>query len=194
MNLPEIETERLILRSFTEADLEALYRLLKDETVNTFLPWFPVKNLEETKDFFEERLVTSDRESAGYHYAICLKQDRVPVGYVNVEMDDSHDFGYGLLADFWHRGIVTEAGMAVIAQLQADGVPYITATHDVHNPRSGAVMQRLGMQYQYSYKERWMPKDIPVIFRMYQRNLDGRTERVYRAYWEQSEEHFVELL
>ena len=67
--------------------------------------------------------------------------------------DDSHDLGYGLRREFWRRGLVTEAGRAVIDRLKRDGVPYITATHDVNNPRSGEVMRRLGMRYQYSYEE-----------------------------------------
>ena len=37
-NTPVLETERLILRKFTGEDIEALYLLLKDEEVNTFLP------------------------------------------------------------------------------------------------------------------------------------------------------------
>ena len=45
--------------------------------------------------------------------------------------------------------------------------PYITATHDVNNPRSGKVMQAIGMKYQYSYEEYWQPKLYLVTFRMY---------------------------
>ena len=44
MNTPELKTERLILRKFTDRDINALFLILKDEEVNTFLPWFPVKN------------------------------------------------------------------------------------------------------------------------------------------------------
>ncbi|WP_418216695.1 GNAT family N-acetyltransferase, partial [Bilophila wadsworthia] len=65
---------------------------------------------------------------------------------------------YGLLKAFWRNGIVTEAANAVIHQVKKDGIPYITATHDIKNPRSGNVMKRLGMLYQYSYKEQWQPK------------------------------------
>lgn len=43
MNKPTIETERLILRKFTEKDIEALYEIYSDEEVNRFLPWFPLK-------------------------------------------------------------------------------------------------------------------------------------------------------
>ena len=121
-----------------------------------------------------------------------MKENDYPVGYVNVSMDDSYDFGYGLRREFWHRGIITEAGQAVIEQLLRDGIPYITATHDVNNPRSGSVMKRLGMKYRYSYQEQWQPKNIQVIFRMYQLNLDGNECRIYQKYWDKSEVHFIE--
>lgn len=55
MNTPVLETERLILRKFTEQDMEALFLILQDEDVNKFLPWYPVKDMDETKRFYEER-------------------------------------------------------------------------------------------------------------------------------------------
>ena len=62
----------------------------------------------------------------------------------------------------------------MIERVRAAGWPFLTATHDVNNPRSGAVMRKLGMRYAYSYREHWMPKDISVVYRMYQINLDGQ--------------------
>ena len=44
-----IETDRLILRKFEESDMEAIYSLLSDEEVNTFLPWYPVKDMAEAR-------------------------------------------------------------------------------------------------------------------------------------------------
>ena len=78
MNTPMLETERLILRKFTENDLEALFLILKDEEVNRFLPWFPMKNLEETREFYEERYAAQYAKPQGYAYAICLKEDGYP--------------------------------------------------------------------------------------------------------------------
>lgn len=192
MNTPCLETDRLILRKFTEDDLKALYYIHSDEEVNRFLPWFPLRNMEDARAFYEERFMSRYREDRAYNYAVCLKENDYPVGYVNVSMDDSYDFGYGLRREFWHRGIITEAGKAVIEQLLRDGIPYITATHDVNNPRSGRVMKRLGMKYRYSYQEQWQPKNIQVIFRMYQLNLDGNESRIYQRYWNKSEVHFIE--
>lgn len=53
-------------------------------------------------------------------------------------------------------------------------------------------MKNVGMKYQYSYEEQWEPKDIPVIFRLYQLNLDGNTKRSYKKYWDASIVRFIE--
>lgn len=194
MNTPELKTERLILRKFTDRDINALFLILKDEEVNTFLPWFPVKNIEETKRFFEEQYASKYAQPQGYAYAICLKEDNFPIGYINVSMGDSHDFGYGLRKEFWHKDITSEAAKAIVQQVKKDGLPYLTATHDRNNPRSGLVMQRAGMKYCYSYEEQWQPKNFPVVFRMYQINFDGNEEFVYKKYWNESANHFIEQI
>ena len=60
MNTPILETSRLILRKFTERDMEALFLILKDEEANKFLPWYPVKDLEETRRFYQEMRRNTD--------------------------------------------------------------------------------------------------------------------------------------
>lgn len=49
-NTPTLETERRILRKFTENDVKALYEIHCDEEVNKFLPWFPLTTLEEARE------------------------------------------------------------------------------------------------------------------------------------------------
>ena len=194
MNTPTLETKRLILRKFTENDIEALFLILKDKEVNTFLPWYPMKNLEQAKKFYEERYTFTYLKPQGYAYAIYLKSDNFPIGYIKVDMEEPHDFGYGLRKEFWHQGIVSEAAKAVVEQVKKDGLPYITATHDVNNPRSGNVMKKVGMKYCYSYEELWQPKGFFVTFRMYQLNFDGHDDFVYKKYWDMYENHFVEKI
>jgi len=191
-NTPVLETERLILRRFNENDMVALFAIYRDKDVNTYLPWYPLKSLEETKAFFKEKYTETYRRPSGYRYAVCLKSDDTPIGYVHVADNDSHDLGYGLRKEFWHKGIITEASKAVVEQLKKDSLLYITATHDRNNPRSGGVMINLGMIYRYSYEEQWQPKNFPVTFRMYQLNFDGQNDRVYKKYWDSSTVRFVE--
>lgn len=192
MNTPTLTTERLILRKFSENDLGALFKIYGDEEVNTFLPWFPLKTLEETRAFYKSRFECVYAREHAYNYAVCLKEDNFPIGYINVGTEDAYDFGYALRKEFWRNGYITEAGWAVIERLKKDGIPFITATHDINNPKSGEVMKRLKMTYQYSYEEQWQPKNFLVTFRMYQLNLDENDGRVYKEYWNNSAFHFIE--
>lgn len=190
-NTPVLATGRLILRKFTPDDLDDLFAILCDKEVNTFLPWFPARTKEEARAHLETVFLQAYRQPAAYRYAVCLKAGDRPVGYVCVGDAPAYDLGYALKKECWHQGIATEAAGAVMARLAQNGYPYVTATHDVRNPRSGQVMRKLGMTYCYSYKEQWQPKDIPVVFRMYQKNLDGQRDRIYRGYWD-SYPHFIE--
>ena len=171
-----IETERLILRLFTKEDINALFAIFSDKDVNTFLPMFPLRNMEEAKEYL--RYI---EEYAGYYYAICLKENNI-----------QPRFGLLYREKFWHKGFCTEACRAMVGMLRQAGIPYITATHDVNNPRSGNVMQAIGMTYRYSYEELWQPKNVLVTFRMYQLNFDGQQNRVYKKYWDKYPVHFVE--
>jgi RimJ/RimL family protein N-acetyltransferase len=182
----------LILRRFTENDVEAFYDIMSDKEVNTYLPWFPLETREEAKTYLRENYLNSYENSIGFRYAICLKSDNIPIGYVNLSDGDSYDFGYGIRKEHWHKGMVTEACQAVTGQIRKSDIPYITATHDVNNPRSGTVMKNIGMTYRYSYEEQWQPKDTLVLFRLYQLNLDGQDKRIYQKYWDKYPVHFVE--
>jgi len=191
-NTPTIETKRLILRKFTEKDVESIYKLYKDEEVNTFLPLFPLRSKNEASELLKEKYLKTYENPRGYHYAVCQKSEFEPIGYVIVNMDESHDLGYALRTEFWHRGIITEAVKGVIERIKADGLVYLTATHDVNNPRSGHVMRNVGMRYCYTYEELWKPKNISVHFRLYQLNLDGNKDRIYKGYWNKYNKHYVE--
>ena len=194
LNTPAIETERLLLRRFRPEDIPALFSIYGDREVNTYLPWRPLASCQEAERLFENEYAAAYREPRGYRYAVCLKADDIPIGYVHVDPEGARDLGYALSRAFWHQGIAVEAARAAAAQAKQDGLPFITATHDVNNPRSGSVMRALGMRYQYTYREQWQPKDIPVTFRLYQLNLDGNETRVYWKYWERHAVHNIEDL
>lgn len=186
---PIIVSERLKLRAFTRDDDKALHEILKDEEVNTFLPWFPHETLEETQTFLQERFLKEGE--IGYRYAICLRSTSQLIGYIQVDDGESHDLGYGLAKAYWHQGFASEACRLMIEQLKKDGFPYITATHDILNPYSGEVMKKIGMNYQYSYEECVEPKKQLVTFRLYQMNI-AKQMPTYRAYWDAYPHHFVE--
>lgn len=189
-----IKTNRLILRQFRHdrTDMNALLTILSDKKVNQYLPWFPVTTLTEAETFYEEHILPAYQdEGQAYYWAICIEGHDIPVGFINIAGTDSHDLGYGLRQEFWNLGIVTEAAESILPFLKSAGVPFVTATYDAHNLSSGKVLAKIGMTYQYSYQEQWQPKDIPVLFKMYQLNLADPEASVYQGYWQEHAEHFI---
>lgn len=191
-NTPTLFTKRLILRRFQSDDDQALFELLSDEITNTYLPWFLINTLEEAQVFLNERFLNVYNQHSAYRYAITLKNDNRPIGYVWLSLDQSNDFGYALKKEYWNQGIVTEAALAVVHRIKDAGYAFITATHDKNNIASGEVMKHIGMSYQYSYIEQWLPKNIPVTFRMYQLNFQDEHTDTYMEYWNKYDNHFIE--
>lgn len=170
-NTPALETPRLILRKFVPGDEEDVLRIYGDQEVNRFLPWFPLADLEEARDYLHHTIMPEYQKEAAYRYAIALKPSGQAVGYISLcgidEEKGCGDLGYGLRKEYWGRGIVAEAAKALLDRLRANGFRYVTATHDVNNPASGRVMQKAGMRYCCSYEEWWQPKNFLVTFRLY---------------------------
>ncbi|NLB90768.1 MAG: GNAT family N-acetyltransferase [Clostridiales bacterium] len=191
-NTPDLHTAQLLLRKFTLEDLPAYYQLMKDPKVNRFLPWFPMESMEEAQEHLQKRYLHSYCHPVGFRYALCLQEDNIPIGYVNISNPDSYDLGYGLRKEHWGKGYTTQGVKAVVAQAKKMGIPYITATHDIDNPASGRVMEKIGMTYCYTYRELWQPKNKLVTYRLYQLNIDGNNERVYWRYWEKYPDHYIE--
>ena len=63
-NTPRLETERLVLRRFTPADVEPLFSLMRDREVNTFLPWFPLETEADAARYLEEHYLDYYRRPA----------------------------------------------------------------------------------------------------------------------------------
>lgn len=137
----------------------------------------------------DEKGAGRDEGYAKYHDA-----DAAPcalLGFVKISSEgDAFDLGYAFHRDAWGHGYATEVALALIKEARRAGFPYLTATHDEQNPASGRVMERCGMTYRYSYRERWQPKDFDVTFKMYQIDLQPGQE-TYRAYWDRYPEHWT---
>ena len=89
MNTPETETERLRLRKFTQDDIPALLDILQDRDVNRFLPWFPLKTMEDARNFYETRYSSVYAQPYGYAYAVCLTEN----SYQNMGMAKAYGYG-----------------------------------------------------------------------------------------------------
>lgn len=181
---PCIETARIALRPLEPADATALLEMWSNEEVTRFLPFDAPRDLAGARRLLDERLLSQDAA-----WAICEGAGAELAGYIQVDGGDARDVGYALRRESWGRGLAREALGAVIAWVRERGLGFLTATHDVDNPRSGRVMAACGMTARYAYRERWLPKKPLVCFCMHQIDLAAGAPE-YRGYWERWPEHW----
>ena len=148
-----LETPRLILRRFTPDDAEEMYRnYASDPSVVTYLTWPAHKSAEDSRSIlldWERRYEKDDF----YQWALVLKELGEVVGSISVvefQKDaDAPELGWCLGSKWWGRGLMPEAAAAVVKFLFEEvGAARVTARYDIENPKSGRVMEKLGMSYE----------------------------------------------
>ncbi|MGJ8623605.1 MAG: GNAT family N-acetyltransferase [Yoonia sp.] len=126
-----LRTERLILRAPQQSDLEDLYAIYSDPRVMTYWSTPPHESLDITKEHLD-RMIASIADPLTY---FVVEMDGCAIG--NAGMYKGDEVGFLLRADYWRRGIMTEAMRAIIpylfkvsdhAQLTADADPLNTAS------------------------------------------------------------------
>lgn len=147
-----IETERLILRKFERDDAEAMFKnYTNSEKVCEFLTWQPHEKIENTIGYLEYILPAYEKIST-YRWAIVLKETNEVIGAIDVidSVDNKLrcELGWVLGDKYWGKGYMPEAGKVVVDYLFNVGYKRIQAIHDVDNPKSGRVMEKIGMTYE----------------------------------------------
>ena len=141
-----LQTERLRLRPWTLGDALAVFGYASDPRFGRFLPLPDPYSILDAEQFCE-RCVASDWD---IHQQFAIEFEGFVVGDVNLRIDRSAGtgtIGYGISADYWGRGIVTEAATALVGHaFGALNLQKIVATADAENIASWRVMERLGMQ------------------------------------------------
>ena len=147
---PTIETGRLLLRPFRDADREPFAALNGDPRVSDWLGG-PIDRA--ASDAAVDRINRHIAEHGFGFWAAERKADRRLIGMIGLkhmapELPPAPAFeaGWRLSPDAWGQGLAAEGAQAALAwgfaHLQADEIIAITA---VGNLRSRAVMQRIGM-------------------------------------------------
>ena len=149
----KLETERLILRQFKIEDYVEMYNNWACEDVVTkFLTWQTHTNQDATKSVLADWIPKYENKDF-YNWAIELKEENRLIGNISVvslrEETLSAILGYCIGSKWWGKEIMPEAGKAVLKYLFEEvGFNRIAANHDKNNPKSGRVMQKIGMTYE----------------------------------------------
>lgn len=112
-----IETERLIIRPFTLADIEPSYAMNLDAEVSKYTGDGGVVDKKEIERRIVEN-VFGDYKKYGFgRLAVELKAENKFIGFTGLKyLEDMHevDLGYRFMKEYWGKGIATESGKACI--------------------------------------------------------------------------------
>ena len=146
-----LETKRLILRPWCEADAEDLYTYASDPLVGPPAGWPPHTSIENSREII--RTVLSAPET----YAVCLKEDGKAIGSVGMhrndiaEEDDEYELGYWIGRPFWGQGLIPEASHELIRHAFEDlGMNRIWCGHYDGNIKSRRVQEKLGFVFHHT--------------------------------------------
>jgi [ribosomal protein S5]-alanine N-acetyltransferase len=159
-----LETESLILRSFTTDDAEDMFlNWASDAEVARYLSWVPHASVDVTRQVLTD-WVNAYENIDNYNWAIVPKEYGKVIGHIAVnEISEKNlrcSIGYCISRVFWNKGITTEAYKIVIDFLFSEvGVNRIQAKHDSDNPASGKVMEKVGMKYEGTLRQYRTRKD-----------------------------------
>ncbi len=148
-----IETERLILRPFLEADAADVYAYLKEPAVNCFA-CMKLCSLEEAREEMKKRAGETE-----YYFAIVLKETGKVIGEIDAYPEtgephadenavrDTFSPCWMLHADYCGKGYAFEAAHAFFAYLfEHKGARRIYACTEDDNLSSQRLCERLGMR------------------------------------------------
>jgi RimJ/RimL family protein N-acetyltransferase len=139
-----LHTDRLILRTVTPHDLDAVHAYMSDPEVCRFTTAGPFKKRDTVT--FLEGLAAQDNGRCGY--AVLERDTGEIIGHVRCQPyePETSEVGWILRRDRWGRGYGTEAGRTIAAiAARLPGVKRVSARCRPENTASARIMEKLGM-------------------------------------------------
>lgn len=178
MKSPVLETTRLKLRPYCEADIAEMLPLIGTREVAAATLHIPHPYTEQDAKAFFTTLQNADKLSM----AITLRSDGRQIGGIGLRIDEPHqhaELGYWLGVPYWGKGYATEAAREVLRYGFADlRLHRIFASHFRANTASGRVLMKLGMRHEGGQREH---------FRKWDRFVDSELYGILRQEWEARE-------
>jgi len=145
-----IETNRLLLRTFTTDDAGLVYELNKDPEVTRYTG-DPMADIEQARQVLEKTIIP---QYVLYNYgrwAVHIKQGLAFIGWCGLKFRPERneiDLGYRFIRSYWGNGYATEAAFACIQYgFEKLHLPRIFAGAEPGNTGSWRILEKCGMQY-----------------------------------------------
>jgi RimJ/RimL family protein N-acetyltransferase len=164
----DLQTPRLILRSFREEDVDAMAQLF----ANPDFMRFSLGVFTERKQTvaFIEKVTGWDRAGIPSQFAVVPRVEDAIIGYCGFyhhpELPGEVEIGYRLHPDYWNRGLITEAARAVRDHAFADlKLARVISLIHAENIPSRRVAEKNGMKVEKEIMFRGFPTLVYAISR-----------------------------
>ena len=176
---PTLETVRLRLRPYREADIPELLPVIGTrEVAATTLRIAHPYTEQDARDF-----LALAQEPGKIWLAITRVEDGRQIGGIGLRVDEQHqhaELGYWLGVPYWGHGYATEAAREMLRYGFAElGLHRIFASHFKHNAASGRILLKLGMRHEGCQREH---------LRKWEQFVDSELYGILRREWEISRE------
>jgi RimJ/RimL family protein N-acetyltransferase len=145
-----IETDRLLLRTFTEKDAPLLFDLNFDPEVTKFT-YDPMKDINHAKQVLEEVILPQYALYNHGRWAVHLKQRLEFIGWCGLKFRPERneiDLGYRFIKTAWGNGYATEAAFASIKHgFEKLNLQRIIGRAVPDNLASLKILEKCGMSY-----------------------------------------------
>ncbi len=154
-----IDTPRLRLRPWSDADAPALFELARDPRIGMLCGWKPYERIDDAHEALSTFLAAPDS------YAVTLSSTGELIGSIalRIDADDTGaaigDIGYWIGAPYWGNGYATEAGHAIIDRARELGITTIVLKYFDGNGASRRVSEKLG----FAWRSREEDVEYPLI-------------------------------
>jgi RimJ/RimL family protein N-acetyltransferase len=140
-----LETERLMLRRPTLADVKAIARLANDRRIAENTRRLPHPYSQDHAVAFVRAMADEPRETV-----FLIENNHTPIGVVGVDWraPDAPELGYWLGVEYWGQGFATEAARAVIDfTFEEFELEHLISGARVANPSSRNILEKCGFQW-----------------------------------------------
>lgn len=139
---------RILLRPPRLADAEEIFAsIASDARVTRFLSWLPHADVGETRQVITELFNQNDDHT----WVVALRDTEEIVGQIGFRRPQPHlaELGYCLATRWWGRGLMAEAVVVIMQELQQDSQIFrVEATCHVDNTRSARVLEKCGLSFE----------------------------------------------
>jgi RimJ/RimL family protein N-acetyltransferase len=148
MNIPTLDTSRLMLRAFSEDDAEPLHRILGEEGVLRYFPSPDPPSLDRVRKFIARQLAHWEEHGFGW-WAVVPHGQKELIGWNGLQFlpeTGEVEVGYLLSKPFWGRGLAVEGARPSLQfGFETLGLERIIALVHPENRASIRVIEKLEM-------------------------------------------------